>query len=461
MNTKTGRVKQIKGQIVEVEFLSEKPNMHDLLIWKDDTDVVLEVMTSAGTNSFYCLSLSSASTLYRGAEVINTRKTLEIPVGQEVLGRIMNLFGEPLDTKGPLRTAERKSLYIKEIDFTRIALSQEILPTGIKAIDFFAPILKGGKVGIFGGAGVGKTILLTEIIHNIINQDPQGTASVFAGVGERVREGQELYESLLGNNVLDHVSLVYGTMGENATIRLRTALAGVALAEYFRDTLNKQVLFFIDNVYRYAQAGYELSMMMNTIPSEGGYQATLSSEMATLHERLYSTTRNRVTSFEAVYVPSDDMLDHGVQTIFNYLDSTIILSRSIYQEGCYPAIDLLASTSSALKPEIVGELHAATAVRAAKLLKDASSLERIASLISESELNEKDRLTYNRARMLQNYMTQNFFVTQAQTGRKGVFMPLAQTIADVAAILEGKYDSIDPNLCKNIGSMQELQVERS
>jgi F-type H+-transporting ATPase subunit beta len=458
MDRKKGRVKQVKGQIIEVEFLFDKPNIHDLLVAEHDASIILEVVMSASPNSFYCLLLSSTQSLHRGAIMINTRKTLEVPVGKEVLGRVMNLFGEPLDTEGPLRTTQRKSLYKDEIEYNQLALAKQILPTGIKAIDFFSPILRGGKIGIFGGAGVGKTILLTEIIHNVVDQNPENTVSVFAGVGERVREGQELYESLQDNNVLKNVSLIFGTMGENATIRLRTGLAGVSLAEYFRDEMKKEVLFFIDNVYRYAQAGYELAMMMNTIPSEGGYQPTLSSEMAVLHERLFSTATNSITSFEAVYVPSDDMLDNGVQTIFNYLDSNIVLSRSVYQEGRYPAIDLLSSTSSALKPEIVGQLHATTVVKEEKLLKDAASLERIASLISETELNDKDRTIYNRARILKNYMTQNFFVTQQQTGRKGAMITLADTIQDVVDILAGNYDHVDPGLCKYIGTMKELRV---
>jgi F-type H+-transporting ATPase subunit beta len=247
-------------------------------------------------------------------------------------------------------------------------------------------------------------------------------------------------------------------MGDNATLRFKTAFAGVSLAEYFRDVMKRNVLFFIDNVYRFAQAGYELSMMMNTIPSEGGYQPTLSSEMASLHERLFSTKDKSITSFEAIYVPSDDMLDHGVQSIFPYLDSNILLSRAVYQEGRYPAIELLSSSSSTLRPEIVGSIHTQAAIAAQQMLKESAAIERIASLISESELNEKDKRVFNRTRILKNYMTQNFFVTEAQTGRKGQYVPLSDTVADVQAILSGKFDNLDPNKFKNLGSLKDLII---
>lgn len=451
-----GRIVSIKGSVVEVEFLEEKPNIHDILILKDDPSVIMEVYTSATAESFFCLVITNMHKLSRGAKIINTNKSIEIPVGPEVLGRVMNVFGQPVDSK-PLTTKTKKSIYSHDINFDKVVLAKEVLETGIKAIDFFSPILKGGKIGLFGGAGVGKTILLTEIIHNVVNKNPESTLSVFAGVGERVREGQELFEALGDSKVLQYVSLFYGHMGDNAIIRFKTALAGIALAEYFRDIMNKDVLFFVDNVYRYAQAGYELSMLMNTIPSEGGYQATLASEMAALHERLYSTKEHSITTFEAVYVPSDDLLDNGVQAVFTYLDANITLSRTIYQEGRYPAIDLLASTSSALKNEIVGDLHAKTVIKAEQFLKKAADLERIVSLIGESELNETDRIIYNRARILNNYMTQSFFVTQPQTGKPGIYVPVTDTVADVAAILDGKYDSIDPYEIKGIGSLKDLK----
>ncbi len=456
MEENIGHVKQIKGQVVEVEFLSDKPHIHDLLVLEADPAVQLEVYASSSPSSFYCIVFAQVENLYRGARIVNTKNPIKIPAGQAVLGRVMNLFGEALDGKGEIKTSTQKPIYSKQGGYDRIVISKEIIQTGIKAIDFFSPILKGGKIGIFGGAGVGKTILITEIIHNIINQNPD-TVSIFAGVGERSREGQELYQALEESKVLDHVCLLYGSMGENASIRFKTAHAAIAEAEYFRDEAKKNVLFFIDNLYRYAQAGHELSMLMNTIPSEGGYQATLTSEMAALHERLFSTKDSNITSFEAIYVPSDDMMDFGVQSVFTHLDANIVLSRGVYQEGRYPAVNLLSSISTALRPEIVGRTHAKTVIKAQQLLKSAADLERIASLIGESELNETDKVIYNRAKLLKNYMTQSFFVTEPQTERPGVFVPVNDTVNDVAAILDGKYDSVNPSKIKDLGSLKEFK----
>lgn len=457
MEENLGKIKSIKGNIVEIEFDGEEPQIHDLLVLKEDPAIVMEIYTSASANSFYCLVLTEADKLYRGAQVINTHKSIEIPVGPQVLSRVMNLFGQPVDGKGPLQTAEKKSIYSQGINFDKLIMPNKVVETGIKAIDFFSPILQGGKIGIFGGAGVGKTILLTEIIHNIVNKNPSDSVSIFSGVGERVREGQELVEALSESKVLQYVSLFYGHMGESAIVRFKIALAGISLAEYFRDTMKKNVLFFIDNVYRYAQAGYELSMLMNTIPSEGGYQATLSSEMAGIHERLFSTTDHSITSFETVYVPSDDLMDQAVQSVFTYLEANITLSRTVYQEGLYPAIDILSSASSALRAEIVGEQHTKTAIKAQQFLKKAAGLERIVSLIGESELNETDRIIYNRSRLLRNYMSQSFFVVEPQTGKPGVHVPITKTVTDVQAILDGKYDSIDPYEIRGIGSLQDLK----
>ncbi len=456
MEENIGHVKQIRGQVVEVEFLLDKPHIHDLLILEADAAVQLEVYASASPSSFYCIVFAQVEKLYRGARIVNTKEPIKIPAGQAILGRVMNLFGEPLDGKGPIKTSTLKPIYSKQGGYDRIVISKEIIQTGIKAIDFFSPILKGGKIGIFGGAGVGKTILITEIIHNIINQNPD-TVSIFAGVGERSREGQELYQALGESKVLDHVCLLYGSMGENASIRFKTAHAAIAVSEYFRDEAKKNVLFFIDNLYRYAQAGHELSMLMNTIPSEGGYQATLTSEMAALHERLFSTKDTNITSFEAIYVPSDDMMDFGVQSVFTHLDANIVLSRNVYQEGRYPAVNLLSSISTALRPEIVGRTHAKTVIKAEQLLKSAADLERIASLIGESELNETDKVVYNRAKLLKNYMTQSFFVTEPQTERPGVFVPVNDTVNDVAAILDGKYDNVNPSKVKDLGSLKDFK----
>ncbi len=450
-NTMYGTVISIVGQIVLVEFLSDKPSLHELLVMENDSSVLLEVYSSAGQNRLFCLCLTFTHALYRGAVVNNTKQTLTIPVGQEVLGRVMNIFGEPLDMGEPLLTNTRSSLFSHEVKLSDVARPKGILETGIKAIDFFSPILKGGKVGIFGGAGVGKTILLTELINNIVIQRHENAVSVFAGVGERIRECRELYETFVESNVINSVSLIMATMGENPALRFRAAIAGVTLSEYFRDVLEKDVLFFIDNVFRYAQAGQELATVMNILPSEGGYQATLSSEMSQFHERLYSTSHS-VTTFEAVYVPGDDTMDYAVQLIYPYLDATITLSRNIYQEGRFPALDFFASQSSSIIPSVIGEEHYISLLEAQKLLKEAQALERIVSLLGESELSAENRQVYHRAKILQNYMTQDLHAVEHQTQRKGVYVPLKHTIQDVKKILNGAYDDREANSFLYLGA---------
>ncbi|HVZ11976.1 MAG TPA: F0F1 ATP synthase subunit beta [Patescibacteria group bacterium] len=439
----TGKIVGIQGQVVEVEFdEGRNPTVRNILVLETDPNIKLEVIMSSGEKTFYCLAFGAMDMLHRGARVLNTGQEISIPVGTEVLGRVINIFGEALDGGQQLTNAKRKTIYPKTLQYDDLAIHNDILETGIKAIDFFSPILKGGKIGLFGGAGVGKTLLLTEIIHNIVAVDAARNVSVFAGVGERVREGQELYETLADQKVLSSVSLIFGTMGENSALRFRTAYAAATIAEHFRDEEKKNVLFFIDNVFRFAQAGSELSMVTNTIPSEDGYQATLTSEMGSFHERLVSNSENSITTIEAIYVPNDDVLDQGVQAIFPHLNSTVVLSRGIYQEGMLPAIDLLESTSATLTSSIVGDLHYRTLLRAQSLLKKYSGLERIISLVGESELSEEDRLIYRRAKQLRAYMTQSFFVAENQTGRPGKYVPLKTTVQDVADIVDGKYDDI-------------------
>lgn len=460
-----GKIIAVKGQIVEVEFLSNPPRIHDVLQAENVEHGFMEVYASSGPSTFFCLVLGSPRKFIKGHPVINTGSPLKVPVGKGILGRVIDIFGDPQDGNGPLKQVHNLPIHNKEVVFDQVVTSANVLETGIKAIDFFAPILKGGKVGVFGGAGVGKTILLTEIIHNVVilsqeaskgkwRKDAKESLAIFAGVGERLREGQELYETLKTSEVLDKVALIYGQMAENPAIRFRTGLAAVAMAEHFRDHEGKDVLFFIDNVFRFAQAGYELGALMNTIPGEGGYQATLSSDMAAFHERLTSTSKGSITSLEAIYVPSDDLTDPGVQSVFLYLDSTIVLSRNIYQEGRFPAMDLLSSSSSALNPEVVGEDHYETFLKAQALLKKANSLDRIVSLIGESELSSSDQVTYRRARLLKNYMTQNFFATKNQTSREGQYVSIKDTVADVKAIIEGKYDDAAPESMLFIGSIK-------
>lgn len=456
-----GTIISVLGQIIEVEFLDELPSIHDVLVLEEDPQVRMEVFNSSSQSRFYCLLLSPISKLIRGSVVVNTGKPIVIPSGDQVLGRVFDLFGTPQDGKPPMSMDTSVPIYGQKTKSPSVLVPNKILQTGIKAIDFFAPVLRGGKVGIFGGAGVGKTILITEIIHNVVVLSKSSKAlSIFAGVGERVREGQELFETLEESKVLPSVALILGQMGENPAVRFRTAIAGGALAESFRNQ-GRDVLFFIDNIFRFAQAGYELATMTNSIPGEGGYQSTLVSEMSEFHERLVATKEASITSVEAVYVPSDDITDPGVQSVLPYLDSSVVLSRAVYQEGRYPAIDFLSSTSSALSVETVGEDHYVVYLEAQSLLKKAVTLERIVSLIGESELPPEDQLFYKRSRLLKNYMTQSFFVVEAQTGRKAKFVELKETIADVKAIIDGKFDNVEPEKMMFIGTLSDLQANTS
>ncbi len=453
----SGKVISIKGQIIEVEFLGDKPRIHDVLYYQEDPFIRMEVYTSSSPNSFFCLAITHAVKLHHGSVVISSGQPIKIPVGKELLGRVINTLGVAQDNQGNITTKEYRPIISQDITYANVQIPKEILETGIKVVDFFTPIIRGGKVGLFGGAGVGKTVIISEIIHNLVILAPEKNVSVFTGVGERTREGEELYATLQESKVMQGVSLIYGSMGENPAVRFRTAFTGVTLAEYYRDVLGKDVLFFIDNIFRFAQSGYELATLMNTIPSEGGYQATLASEMGSFHERLVSSEKNSITTFEAIYVPADDLTDSGVQAIFPYLDSGLILSRAVYQEGRYPAIDILASNSSALNPDIVGEEHYQTALDAQTLLKKSVALDRIVSLIGESELSADDQVVYKRSKFLKNYMTQNFTVVETQTEKKGTYVKVSDTIKDVRAILDGEYDSLTPEDFLYIGTLKDVE----
>lgn len=462
MEENIGKIIAVRGQVVEVSFPVKKPNVHDIVYLEQNPEVKMEIYTSNGNpDEYYCLLITDNHDIPRGARVINTQKPITIPVGEEVLGRVMDLFGSAIDGENEIQAKDYWQVYRDMPAYMNLATPNEILVTGIKGIDLFCPIIKGGKIGLFGGAGVGKTILLLEIIHNFVQvtttESIKKNLSVFAGIGERTREGQELYESVKAGGVLPFTSLVYGPMGANPAVRFLTAYSSVTIAEYFRDVLKRDVMFFVDNVFRFAQAGNELSLLMNMIPSEDSYQSTLSSEMARFHERLVSTTENNITSIEAVYIPNDDILDQGVQSILPYLDSSIILSRQIYQEGRLPAIDFISSTSSALTPEFVSQQHYEASLMAQSILKKAVALERIVSLVGESELSPEDKLVYKRAKILRNYLTQSFFVTERQTGRKGKFVPLEVTIKDVHDILNGQYDTFPEDKFLYIGSAEEAK----
>ena len=457
-----GTVKSIRGHVVEVRFLGDYlPRINNVLVSPDNADVRLQVLKSSTAASFFCLSLSSPTLIKKGQLFVDTMTPLSVPVGPELLGRVLNVFGHTLDGGKQLNLETAKSIYSPSIRYSDVSSTYTVLETGIKAVDLFCPIIKGGKAGLFGGSGVGKTILLTEILHNIINKDREKTVSVFSGVGERSREGHELYEELKSSGVLPYVALLFGSMGASAPVRFLTALGSVTVAEYFRDELKKDVLFFIDNMFRFAQAGNELSSLMGTLPSEDGYQATLASEMAHVHERLVSNKENSITSLEAIYIPADDILDQGVQAIFDYLDSSIVLSRDIYREGRLPAIDILSSDSSALNPTMVDANHYMVALEAKNILAKSKSLERIVSLVGESELSEEDKIIYRRAKKLKNYMTQNFFVAENQTGKKGQYIPLMTTVFDVLSILNGKHDELTEDKFLYIGSLEDLNSNAS
>lgn len=455
-----GKVVGINGSIVEVEFLKGNPSINSLLTLDSNPDVKLLVYKSAVSNSFHCINLKPTLPVSRGSSVTFSGQELTTKVGDAILGRIIDIFGESKDGKGPIETGESLPVFRPTPDYAQIQSSLELLETGIKVVDLFAPLIRGGKTGLFGGSGVGKTVLLTEILHNIINKDKERNVSVFCGVGERTREGHELLLELEKSAVLPYVSLIFGAMGESPSVRFLTAHSAASIAEYFRDSRNKNVLFFIDNMFRFAQAGNELSLLMSTIPSEGGYQATLASEMSSIHERLVSTSSGNVTTIEAIYLPADDILDQAVQSIYDYLNSSIVLSRNIYQEGRFPAIDIMSSGSSALNPEVVSPLHYYVSVEAQSLLKKSESLERIVSLVGEAELSDEDKVAYQRVKKLKNFMTQSFFVAAEQTGRPGSYVPLEVTVQDVKDIIDGKYDDISEDKFMYIGSAQDLRKDK-
>lgn len=466
----TGRIISVTQHVAEVEFLGDAPLIHEVVTLAADTTAVIEIYQSANLNTFYCLILRGSPALVRGAEVVRTQKLLRIPVGEGVLGRVFNVFGEPLDEKGSLGKKSVPIFEYTSADLEDIVTPQKILETGIKAVDFFTPILHGSKMGLFGGAGLGKTVILTELINNIVIRQGEGTAakstkakatkrySVFAAVGERSREVQELVENLAQANALEKTSVIVGQMGENPAVRFETAFAAVRVAEYIRDTMASDVLFFMDNMYRFSQAGYELSTLMNSIPSEDGYQPTLPSEISQIQSRLYSTQQNSITSIQTVYLPSDDLTDLAVRSQFPYLDAMVVFSRDIYQQGRLPAIDLLASTSSALTPEIVGAEHYTTYIEAKKLLEQAITIERLVSMVGLADLSSDDQVTYKRAQILKNYLTQSFFVISAQTGKPGTFVPRMTCVQDVSEIISGKFDAIDPEKFLHGGSLAELKV---
>jgi F-type H+-transporting ATPase subunit beta len=451
-----GEIKSIVREIVEVEFSELDLKIGDVLRLKEEKDVKLEVKAIKGRGRFLCFLLSKTKNLKRGDKVEYEKSGISLPVGKELLGRVIDPFGNPLDNLGKLKTQELKTIKYFSPPYQETIFEKEIIETGIKAIDFFAPLLKGGKLGIIGGAGLGKTVLLLELMHNLV-QKKEKDVLIFAGIGERIREGAELYETLKKMKILDSAVLIFGQMDQPAVIRFQAGISAISIAEYFRDVEKKNVLFFVDNVYRFLQAGHELSTLLEKLPSEGGYQPTLFSEIGQFEEKLVSTKDGFVTSVQAIYVPADDISDPAIQATFTYFDSIIIFSRDVYQQGRKPAIDLLNSFSSAISEEILGREHYFTLLEAKRVLERYRELDRIVKIVGEAELSLGERNLYNRAKKILNFMTQDFFVVKDQTQREGKFVKRKETIEGVKSILEGRFDNLDAEVFLNIGSVKDIK----
>ncbi|MDE4017359.1 F0F1 ATP synthase subunit beta [Glaesserella parasuis] len=452
----TGKIVQIIGAVIDVEFPQDAvPKVYDAL--KVETGLTLEVQQQLGGGVVRCIALGTSDGLKRGLKVENTNKAIEVPVGTKTLGRIMNVLGEPIDEAGPIGEEERWTIHRAAPSYEDQANSTELLETGIKVIDLIAPFAKGGKVGLFGGAGVGKTVNMMELIRNIAIE--HSGYSVFAGVGERTREGNDFYHEMKDSNVLDKVSLVYGQMNEPPGNRLRVALTGLTMAEKFRDE-GRDVLFFVDNIYRYTLAGTEVSALLGCMPSAVGYQPTLAEEMGVLQERITSTKTGSITSVQAVYVPADDLTDPSPATTFAHLDSTVVLSRNIASLGIYPAIDPLDSTSRQLDPLVVGQEHYDVARGVQKTLQRYKELKDIIAILGMDELSEDDKLVVARARKIERFLSQPFHVAEVFNSVPGKFVPLKETIRGFKGILAGEYDHIPEQAFYMAGSIDEV-VERA
>lgn len=450
-----GKIRSIKGQLATIQIESETlPFLFEILNCPEDPDLKLEVYYQE-EDIAHALILSQTILMHRGMEVFGTGSELRIVVGDEILGRVINLFGIPQDGK-PLAKLNTVPIYAKAPLLNTIKSGYSVLETGIKAIDFLTPFPKGGKIGFIGGAGVGKTVLLTELIHNITTLH-QGV-SVFAGVGERIREGQELYQRLVESKTIERTVLLLGQMNENAPIRYRVGLAGTAIAEYFRDQKKQDVLFFIDNMFRFVQAGMEVAMLLGTIPSEQGYQATLQTELSSLEDRLIATENGSITAIQTVYVPSDELADAGVNAIMGFLDTAVVLSRSIAQMGLYPPIDITLSSSSILSKSMLGEDHFQLLTAFQELLDRFNKLTHIVAIVGQAELSPTDQLIYNRVQKVMNYLTQPFFTTEGHTGRPGVYVPKQTTINDIKSILTGKTDEVPAEKLLYIGALKDAKL---
>jgi F-type H+/Na+-transporting ATPase subunit beta len=462
MSENMGRVVQVVGPVVDVRFDGELPAILDALHIKrkDAERMVLEVAQHVGESTVRTIAMHATDGLVRGDEVIATGAPIQVPVGNATLGRIMNVVGDPIDLRGPMKTTETFPMHRDAPAFVDQSTEAEILETGIKVVDLLAPYSKGGKIGLFGGAGVGKTVLIMELINNVAQG--HGGFSVFAGVGERTREGNDLYHEMVESKVIDldnpensKAALVYGQMNEPPGSRARVGLTGLTVAEYFRDVQNQDVLLFIDNIFRFTQAGSEVSALLGRIPSAVGYQPTLATDMGGLQERITSTKNGSITSVQAIYVPADDLTDPAPATAFSHLDATTVLSRQIAEIGIYPAVDPLDSTSRILDPQVVGEEHYATARNVQEVLQTYKSLQDIIAILGMDELSEEDKLVVARARKMQRFLSQSFHVAEAFTGQKGVLVPLKETIRAFKEILEGKHDELPEAAFYMVGTIDD------
>jgi F-type H+-transporting ATPase subunit beta len=457
-----GKISQVISAIVDVEFADDTlPQILNALVTKNNgKEMVLEVAQHVGERTVRTIAMDSTDGLVRGQEVIDTESTITVPVGTATLGRILNVIGEPIDERGPVKAKNRLPIHREPPELIEQATDTEILVTGIKVVDLLAPYSKGGKVGLFGGAGVGKTVLIMELINNVAKQ--HGGYSVFAGVGERTREGNDLYHEMVDSGVINlddptksKAALVYGQMNEPPGARARVALTGLTIAEDFRDEGGKDVLFFVDNVFRFTQAGSEVSALLGRIPSAVGYQPTLATDMGLMQERITSTKKGSITSVQAIYVPADDLTDPAPATSFAHLDATTVLSRQIAELGIYPAVDPLDSTSQILDPTIIGKEHYDTARKVQEILQSYKSLQDIIAILGMDELSEEDKLIVARARRIQKFLSQPFHVAEVFTGMPGTFVQLEDTIRGFKEISEGKYDDLPEAAFYMVGSIDE------
>ena len=455
-----GRVVQIIGTVVDIEFPPDAlPAINNAIEIPIDGDkIILETQQHVGNNWVRCLSMSPTDGLARGAEAIDTGAPIAVPVGRGTLGRLFNILGEPLDNLGPVKAEERWPIHRLAPSFREQETSTQMLETGLKVVDLITPFTKGGKVGAFGGAGVGKTVVIMELIRNIATE--HGGFSVFAGVGERSREGNDLWHEMRGSGVIDKTVLVFGQMNEPPGVRIRIGFTGLTMAEYFRDVEGQDVLLFIDNIYRYTLAGMEVSALLGRMPSAVGYQPTLATEMGDLEERITSTKKGSITSFQAIYVPADDYTDPGVVTVFGHLDAVVALERSIAEQGLYPAVDPLVSTSRILDPNIVGDEHYSVARGVQRMLQRYNDLQDIIAILGIEELAEEDKLTVTRARKIQRFLSQPMFVAEAFTGIEGRYVSIKETVRGFKEILDGQHDDLPEPAFWMVGTIDEA-VEKA